>query len=53
MSQELKELLRSALQEELKPVHERLERLEGTVGSIRQDVPHLQQNVDHEPKRLN
>lgn len=45
MSQELKELLRSVLQEELKPVHDRLERLEGTVGHIRQDVSQLQQDV--------
>ncbi|PJW15565.1 hypothetical protein CV945_01970 [Geobacillus sp. Manikaran-105] len=45
MSQELKELLRSVLQEELKPVHDRLERLEGTVGHIRQDVSQLQKEV--------
>ncbi|AGT33679.1 hypothetical protein M493_17355 [Geobacillus genomosp. 3] len=45
MSQELKELLRSVLQEELKPVHDRLERLEGAVGHIRQDVSQLQQDV--------
>ncbi|MEK4607340.1 hypothetical protein [Geobacillus sp. FSL W8-1251] len=47
MSQELKELLRSVLQEELKPGQDRLERLEGTgtVGHIRQDVSQLQQDV--------
>ncbi|MCG6796366.1 hypothetical protein [Geobacillus sp. YHL] len=52
MSQELKELLRSVLQEELKPVHDRLERLEGAVGHIRQDVSQLQQDVSQLQKEV-
>ncbi|KIQ94707.1 Reovirus sigma C capsid protein [Anoxybacillus thermarum] len=42
---DLREMLRSVLQEEFKPIHERLDRLEGTVTELQEGQKALQRDV--------